>query len=64
MSANPFTAAGHLFRIPDYRRLWVAGALTGMAAIFQRNFGLFLLGTGIKMIVFADDKPDLEKNPG
>ena len=26
-------------------------------------FGLFLLGTGIKMIVFADDKPDLEKNP-
>jgi tellurite resistance protein TerC len=26
-------------------------------------FGLFLLGTGIKMIVFADDKPDLERNP-
>ena len=26
-------------------------------------FGLFLLATGIKMIVFADDKPDLEKNP-
>ena len=30
MSANPFSAAGQLFRIPDYRRLWVAGALTGM----------------------------------
>lgn len=26
-------------------------------------FGLFLLATGIKMIVFADEKPDLEKNP-
>jgi len=26
-------------------------------------FGLFLLATGIKMIVFADDKPDLEGNP-
>jgi len=26
-------------------------------------FGLFLLVTGIKMIVFADHKPDLEKNP-
>jgi len=26
-------------------------------------FGLFLLATGIKMIVFADDKPDLERNP-
>ncbi|MEZ5818649.1 MAG: MFS transporter [Hyphomicrobiaceae bacterium] len=30
MSANPFSAAGQLFRIPDYRRLWVAGALSGM----------------------------------
>jgi len=26
-------------------------------------FGVFLLVTGVKMIVFADDKPDLEKNP-
>lgn len=26
-------------------------------------FGLFLLVTGVKMLVFADDKPDLEKNP-
>ena len=26
-------------------------------------FGVFLLGTGIKMIIFADSKPDLEKNP-
>ena len=26
-------------------------------------FGLFLLVTGIKMIVFADEKPDLERNP-
>jgi tellurite resistance protein TerC len=26
-------------------------------------FGAFLLITGIKMLVFADDKPDLEKNP-
>ena len=26
-------------------------------------FGLFLLVTGVKMILFADDKPDLEKNP-
>ena len=26
-------------------------------------FGLFLLVTGIKMLVFADHKPDLEKNP-
>ena len=26
-------------------------------------FGLFLLATGVKMIVFADDKPDLERNP-
>ncbi len=26
-------------------------------------FGLFLLVTGIKMIIFADKKPDLEKNP-
>jgi tellurite resistance protein TerC len=26
-------------------------------------FGLFLLVTGVKMIVFADDKPDLERNP-
>lgn len=26
-------------------------------------FGLFLLATGIKMIVFADEKPDLERNP-
>ena len=26
-------------------------------------FGLFLLATGVKMIVFADEKPDLEKNP-
>lgn len=30
MSANPFSSAGHLFRIPDYRRLWVAGALSGI----------------------------------
>lgn len=30
MSFNPFRAAGDLFRIPDYRRLWVAGALSGM----------------------------------
>ncbi len=30
MSANPFTSARDLFRIPDYRRLWVAGALTGI----------------------------------
>jgi len=26
-------------------------------------FGLFLLATGIKMLIFADHKPDLEKNP-
>ena len=26
-------------------------------------FGAFLLITGIKMLVFADEKPDLEKNP-
>lgn len=26
-------------------------------------FGVFLLATGIKMIIFADSKPDLEKNP-
>lgn len=26
-------------------------------------FGLFLVATGIKMLVFADHKPDLEKNP-
>ena len=26
-------------------------------------FGLFLVVTGIKMLVFADQKPDLEKNP-
>ncbi|HQY46976.1 MAG TPA: TerC family protein [Usitatibacteraceae bacterium] len=26
-------------------------------------FGLFLLATGVKMILFADEKPDLEKNP-
>jgi tellurite resistance protein TerC len=26
-------------------------------------FGLFLLATGIKMMVFADEKPDLGKNP-
>lgn len=26
-------------------------------------FGAFLLVTGIKMLVFADEKPDLEKNP-
>jgi tellurite resistance protein TerC len=26
-------------------------------------FGLFLLVTGVKMLVFADKKPDLEKNP-
>jgi len=26
-------------------------------------FGLFLLVTGIKMLIFADKKPDLEKNP-
>jgi MFS family permease len=30
LSANPFAAARDLFRIPDYRRLWVAGALSGM----------------------------------
>lgn len=30
MSANSFSSAGQLFRIPDYRRLWVAGALSGM----------------------------------
>ncbi|MGE0766852.1 MAG: MFS transporter [Hyphomicrobiaceae bacterium] len=30
MSANPFSAAGQLFRIPDYRRLWIAGALSGI----------------------------------
>ena len=26
-------------------------------------FGVFLLVTGVKMIIFADSKPDLEKNP-
>ena len=26
-------------------------------------FGLFLLATGVKMILFADEKPDLERNP-
>jgi tellurite resistance protein TerC len=26
-------------------------------------FGAFLLFTGVKMLIFADDKPDLEKNP-
>jgi tellurite resistance protein TerC len=26
-------------------------------------FGAFLLITGIKMLIFADDKPDVEKNP-
>jgi tellurite resistance protein TerC len=26
-------------------------------------FGLFLLVTGVKMLVFADEKPDLESNP-
>ena len=26
-------------------------------------FGLFLLVTGVKMLIFADHKPDLEKNP-
>lgn len=26
-------------------------------------FGLFLLGTGVKMLIFADQKPDLEANP-
>ncbi|MBL8517483.1 MAG: TerC family protein [Betaproteobacteria bacterium] len=26
-------------------------------------FGLFLLATGVKMLIFADQKPDLEKNP-
>ena len=26
-------------------------------------FGLFLLVTGVKMLIFADQKPDLEKNP-
>jgi tellurite resistance protein TerC len=26
-------------------------------------FGAFLLFTGIKMLIFADDKPDIEKNP-
>ena len=30
MSVNPFSSAGHLFRIPDYRRLWIAGALSGI----------------------------------
>ena len=30
MTANPFHAAGHLFARPDYRRLWVAGAVTGI----------------------------------
>ena len=30
MSLNPFSAARELFRIADYRRLWVAGALTGV----------------------------------
>jgi len=30
LRANPFGSAGQLFRIPDYRRLWVAGALSGM----------------------------------
>jgi MFS family permease len=30
LSLNPFRAAGHLFRIPDYRRLWIAGALSGI----------------------------------
>lgn len=30
MSRNPFAAAGSLFALPDYRRLWVAGALTGI----------------------------------
>jgi tellurite resistance protein TerC len=26
-------------------------------------FGLFLFATGVKMLIFADEKPDLEKNP-
>ena len=26
-------------------------------------FGVFLLATGVKMLIFADHKPDLEKNP-
>lgn len=30
MSVNPFNSAGQLFRIPDYRRLWIAGALSGI----------------------------------
>ncbi|MFV0298097.1 MAG: MFS transporter [Hyphomicrobiaceae bacterium] len=30
MSVNPFRTATGLFRIADYRRLWVAGALTGI----------------------------------
>lgn len=30
MSLNPFSAARELFRLPDYRRLWVAGALSGI----------------------------------
>lgn len=30
MSTNPFHAAGGLFSLPDYRRLWVAGAVTGI----------------------------------
>ncbi len=30
MSVNPISAARSLFRIGDYRRLWVAGALTGI----------------------------------
>jgi predicted MFS family arabinose efflux permease len=30
LSLNPFSAARELFRLPDYGRLWVAGALTGI----------------------------------
>lgn len=30
MSLNPFSAARDLFRLRDYSRLWVAGALTGI----------------------------------
>ena len=30
MSLNPFSASRELFRLPDYRRLWVAGAVSGI----------------------------------
>ena len=38
---------------------WLIARFHGILYVF----GLFLLATGIKMIVFADDKPDLERNP-